>query len=93
MTAPARSENPTRLAAHLRRRARWRWPEILFWLAIAVAIFAVPSRAALFNEILVAGLFALSLDLILGLTGVVSLVLDLLEYLAQMALVCKCHRE
>ena len=73
MTAPARSENPTRLAAHLRRRARWRWPEILFWLAIAVAIFAVPSRAALFNEILVAGLFALSLDLILGLTGVVSL--------------------
>jgi len=73
MTAPARSENPTRLAAHLRRRARWRWPEILFWLAIAVAIFAVPSRAALFNEILIAGLFALSLDLILGLTGVVSL--------------------
>jgi len=73
MSAPTRSENPTRLAAHLRRRARWRWPEILFWLAIAVAIFAVPSRAALINEILIAGLFALSLDLILGLTGVVSL--------------------
>ncbi|MFZ0206033.1 MAG: branched-chain amino acid ABC transporter permease [Roseiarcus sp.] len=73
MTAPTRSENPARLAAHLRRRARWRWPEILFWLAIAVAIFAVPSRAALINEILIAGLFALSLDLILGLTGVVSL--------------------
>jgi branched-chain amino acid transport system permease protein len=73
MTAPTRSENPTRLAAHLRRRARWRWPEILFWPAIAVAIFAVPSRAALINEILIAGLFALSLDLILGLTGVVSL--------------------
>ena len=36
MTAPTRSENPARLAAHLRRRARWRWPEILFWLAIAV---------------------------------------------------------
>ena len=32
-----------------------------------------PSRAALVNEALVAGLFALSLDLILGLTGVVSL--------------------
>jgi branched-chain amino acid transport system permease protein len=73
MSAPTRSENPARLAAHLRRRARWRWPEILFWLAIAVAIFAVPSRAALFNEILIAGLFALSLDLILGLTGLVSL--------------------
>ena len=33
----------------------------------------VPSRAALINEILVAGLFALSLDLILGLAGIVSL--------------------
>ncbi|HEY3721488.1 MAG TPA: branched-chain amino acid ABC transporter permease [Roseiarcus sp.] len=73
MSAPARSENSVRLAAHLRRRARWRWPEILFWLAILAAIFAVPSRAALINEILIAGLFALSLDLILGLTGVVSL--------------------
>ena len=37
------------------------------------AIVAVPSRAALINEILIAGLFALSLDLILGLTGIVSL--------------------
>ena len=37
------------------------------------AIAAGPSRAALINEILIAGLFALSLDLILGLTGIVSL--------------------
>ena len=44
-----------------------------FWLAIIVTIVAVPSRAALLNEILIAGLFALSLDLILGLTGIVSL--------------------
>jgi branched-chain amino acid transport system permease protein len=36
-------------------------------------IVAFPSRAALINEILVAGLFALSLDLILGVTGIVSL--------------------
>jgi branched-chain amino acid transport system permease protein len=62
-----------RLEAHLHRRARWRWPELAFWLIVLVAIAAVPSRAALINEILVAGLFALSLDLILGLTGVVSL--------------------
>ena len=33
----------------------------------------MPSRAALINEILIAGLFALSLDLILGLAGIVSL--------------------
>ena len=33
----------------------------------------MPSRAAIINEALIAGLFALSLDLILGLTGIVSL--------------------
>ena len=42
-------------------------------MAILAAIVLLPSRAALINEILVAGLFALSLDLILGLAGVVSL--------------------
>jgi branched-chain amino acid transport system permease protein len=68
MSAP-----PSRLEAHLRRRERWRWPEIAFWLAILAAIFAWPSRVALVNEILISGLFALSLDLILGLTGIVSL--------------------
>jgi branched-chain amino acid transport system permease protein len=66
-TASIRIEN------HLRRRAHWMWPEIVFWSAILAAIVLLPSRAALINEILVAGLFALSLDLILGLAGVVSL--------------------
>ena len=69
MSARSRSAS----SAHLRRRERWRWSEIAFWLALVVAIFAVPSRAALINEILISGLFALSLDLILGLAGVVSL--------------------
>ena len=45
----------------------------MFWLAIVAAIFALPARAALINEALIAGLFALSLDLILGLAGIVSL--------------------
>ncbi|MBV8793834.1 MAG: branched-chain amino acid ABC transporter permease [Hyphomicrobiales bacterium] len=72
MSAPDPSTKG-RIAAHLRRRARWRWPEIVFWLAIPVAIFALSSRAAIINEVLIAGLFALSLDLILGLTGIVSL--------------------
>jgi len=72
MTA-APSAAARRIAAHLGRRARWRWPEIAFWLAVLAAIVAFPSRAALINEMLVAGLFALSLDLILGLAGIVSL--------------------
>jgi len=67
------SASAGRVAAHLTRRARWRWPEIAFWLAILALILVAPSRAGLFNEILIAGLFALSLDLILGLAGIVSL--------------------
>jgi branched-chain amino acid transport system permease protein len=73
MSAALASAPTGRLEAHLHRRARWRWPEIIFWLAVLALIFLVPSRAALINEILIAGLFALSLDLILGLTGIVSL--------------------
>ena len=73
MSATQPSATAQRLAAHLNRRARWRWPEIVFWLAILALIFAAPSRAAIINEVLIAGLFALSLDLILGLTGIVSL--------------------
>jgi branched-chain amino acid transport system permease protein len=73
MTALAETATMERLAAHLHRRARWRWPEVVFWLAVLALIFALPSRAAIINEALVAGLFALSLDLILGLAGIVSL--------------------
>ena len=73
MSAADASATTRRLAAHFSRRARWRWPEIAFWLALLATILAASSRAALFNEILIAGLFALSLDLILGLTGIVSL--------------------
>ncbi|HYC26010.1 MAG TPA: branched-chain amino acid ABC transporter permease [Roseiarcus sp.] len=47
--------------------------EYVFWFAIVVLILAVPSRALLINEILLAGLFALSLDLVLGYAGIVSL--------------------
>jgi branched-chain amino acid transport system permease protein len=61
------------VARHLRRRQRWRLAEFVFWLALVAVIIAFPARAALINEMLIAGLFALSLDLILGLAGVVSL--------------------
>jgi branched-chain amino acid transport system permease protein len=73
VSAPGAAATTRRLAAHLHRRARWRWPEIVFWLGILAAIFALPSRAGIINEVLIAGLFALSLDLILGLAGIVSL--------------------
>jgi branched-chain amino acid transport system permease protein len=62
-----------RIGSHVARGARWRAGEIAFWIAIVAAIFAAPSRALLINEILIAGLFALSLDLILGYAGIISL--------------------
>jgi branched-chain amino acid transport system permease protein len=73
MSVSAATATMDRLAAHLHRRARWRWAELIFWLGALGLIFALPSRAAIINEALIAGLFALSLDLILGLAGIVSL--------------------
>jgi branched-chain amino acid transport system permease protein len=57
----------------LRALSRWRWPEVAAWVAIAATLVAFPSHAALINEIAILALFALSLDLILGYAGIVSL--------------------
>ena len=68
--APSTSE---RVVAALKRRRRWRTPETLFWAAAAAAVFLLPSKHLILNEIAILGLFALSLDLILGFAGVISL--------------------
>ena len=47
--------------------------EIVFWLLVLVCAFAFPSRYLIMTEIVRLGLFALSLDLILGYAGIVSL--------------------
>ena len=60
-------------AARLARRARWRWPEIVFWLIAFGALFAPAGKHLLLNEIAILALFALSLDLILGYAGILSL--------------------
>ena len=57
----------------LRALSRWRWPEVAAWVAIASTLVVFPSHAALVNEIAILALFALSLDLILGYAGIVSL--------------------
>ena len=57
----------------LRAPSRWRLWEIALWAAIwAVPVF-FGQHAALVNEIAILALFALSLDLILGYAGIVSL--------------------
>lgn len=47
--------------------------EIVFWLLPVLAFFLLPDYLALGSQILITGLFALSLDLILGFAGIVSL--------------------
>ena len=55
------------------RRSRWTMREIVFWLAALATVFLVPAWHPILNEIAIFGLFALSLDLILGYAGIVSL--------------------
>ena len=52
---------------------RWRRAELVFWLLPVVAYFAAPNYLLLGSQIFIVGLFALSLDLILGYAGIVSL--------------------
>jgi branched-chain amino acid transport system permease protein len=57
----------------LSRKGRWGIAEIVFWLVAAATLFFLPERHLILNEIAIIGLFALSLDLILGYAGIVSL--------------------
>src|SRR5437870_3349712 len=61
------------IAATLTRRGRWGVAEILFWAVALASLFLLPERLLFLNEIAVMGLFALSLDLILGYAGIISL--------------------
>jgi branched-chain amino acid transport system permease protein len=64
---------PDDVGYHARRHARWHWSEIAFWLLVLAAGFLFPSRYLIMTEVLRLALFALSLDLILGYAGIVSL--------------------
>lgn len=59
--------------ALLRAQVRWRLLETVFWLAALIPFFATPDYLVLCSQIAIAGLFALSLDLIVGYSGIVSL--------------------
>ena len=61
------------IMAALRQPARWRAWEIAAWVAIWATPLVFTQHAALINEIAILALFALSLDLILGYAGIVSL--------------------
>jgi branched-chain amino acid transport system permease protein len=57
----------------LQARERWQPAEVGFWLVLASVYFALPSSLVFATQILITGLFALSLDLILGYAGIVTL--------------------
>src|SRR5215813_1523720 len=58
---------------YLAERIRWRTIEILFWLATLLPFVLTPNYLVLASQIAITALFALSLDLILGYAGIVSL--------------------
>jgi branched-chain amino acid transport system permease protein len=58
---------------HARQHARWHWSEIAFWILALACAYLFPSRYLIMTDIVRLALFALSLDLILGYAGIVSL--------------------
>ncbi len=59
---------------YLQNQARWSWLEVVFWLTVAAVPFLFfPTHLSLASQIAITALFALSLDLILGYAGIVSL--------------------
>jgi branched-chain amino acid transport system permease protein len=67
MTAPAD------VGYHARLHARWHVGEIAFWVLALACAFLFPSRYLVMTDIVRLGLFAMSIDLILGYAGIVSL--------------------
>jgi branched-chain amino acid transport system permease protein len=64
---------PVRPHEFLSAQVRWHPLEIMFWLATLLPFFLFPSYLSLASQIAIAALFALSLDLILGYAGIVSM--------------------
>jgi len=70
MTEPGTPSDPYN---YLRRQSRWHPLEYLFWIATLLPFWLFPNYLSLASQIAITALFALSLDLILGYAGIVSL--------------------
>jgi branched-chain amino acid transport system permease protein len=70
MTALSPAAEPR---GYLEREIRWRPIEIAFWLMTLLPFLVFPNYLQLATQIAITALFALSLDLILGYAGIVSL--------------------
>jgi branched-chain amino acid transport system permease protein len=58
---------------YLKRRARWSPLEIAFWIFAFATIWLFPGKYLIMKDTAILALFALSLDLILGYAGILSL--------------------
>ena len=58
---------------HIARRSAWHPLEIVFWLLSLLPFYLTPDYLQLASQIAITALFAISLDLILGYGGLVSL--------------------
>lgn len=58
---------------YFKAQARWHPIETVFWLATLLPFYFLPDYLQLASQIAITALFALSLDLILGYAGIVSL--------------------
>ena len=61
------------VSGFLARRARWSPLEIAFWIFVFATIWLFPSKYLILKDTAILALFALSLDLILGYAGIISL--------------------
>ena len=70
---PADSALADQVSSYLKRRARWSPLEIAFWVFAFATIWLFPSKYLILKDTAILALFALSLDLILGYAGIISL--------------------
>jgi len=73
MDTTARERARERAAEYLLRRHRFRPAEALPWLIAIAVYFIFPDRMTFGSQVLIMVMFALSLDLILGYAGIVTL--------------------
>ena len=69
MTAPVTKQ----VQAALQGSSRWKIWEPVFWMLALASPFLLGTHALIINEIAIVALFAISLDLVLGYSGIVSL--------------------
>ncbi len=65
--------NSTEHLATFAGRSRWRPAEFAVWIAVILAFFIFPDRLVLGSRVLIVAIYALSLDLLLGYGGMISL--------------------